>query len=156
MKEVKITTVDLDGTDRKGNAVFIASGTLDGDKFVARTIQYKGEPIFKLQEHGSHKGLKESKFSRGDRIAVARACKVARVEKFGEGHKARIKRELSPGQTVTLSASINEDANTASNDELIAAAQVLKRLTKKKYKGPKHSSGLPMHASISALKRSGA
>ena len=45
--------------------------------FVARTILWQGEPIFKVVDAGS---LKEKKWSRGARIAIARACKAARLE----------------------------------------------------------------------------
>jgi hypothetical protein len=151
MKDVQVESVDLSGTDRKGNAVFVAEGALDGKAFVAQTIQYKGEPIFKLQEGGSHKGLDGSQFGRGDRIAVARACKAARVEKFGEGHKERVEPDLKTGEIVTIAASVSKDADTASDDELIAADEILQKARKTEM----HPSGLPMHASISALKRAG-
>ena len=48
-KVVEVTSVGVIGEDKKGNPVFEAAGTLDGETFVARTIQYNGEPIFKLQ-----------------------------------------------------------------------------------------------------------
>ena len=151
MKEVKITTVDLDGTDRKGNAVFIASGTLDAELFVARTIQYKGEPIFKVQESGSHRSLKESSFTRGERISIARECKAARIKKFGDGHKLAVKPELDTGEVITLKASSN--ALEQIRQSSMAADR---RRAHQKASIKRHSSGLPMHASISALKRSGA
>jgi len=151
MKDVKVESVYLSGTDRKGNAVFVAEGALDGKAFVAQTIQYKGEPIFKLQEGGSHKGLEGSQFGRGDRIAVARACKAARIDHFGEGHKERVEPELKTGEIVTIAASVVADADVTSDDELTAADEIFKKARKIKL----HPSGLPMHASISALKRAG-
>ncbi len=103
-KAIQITDVTVNGEDKKGNTVFEATGTLDERRFFAKTIQYKGEPIFKLQEVGGHLTMAKSRFTRGDRIAVARACKAARVEKFGEGAKAQVVPELATGETVSLAA----------------------------------------------------
>ena len=107
MAEVKVESVKLSGTDKKGNAVFVAEGTIGDRAFNAQTIQWKGEPIFKVQEAGTFLSLKESSFSRGERIQIARACKAARAEKFGESHKEKIEPELAEGETVQLSASSN-------------------------------------------------
>ena len=103
-KVVEVDKVTAFSEDKKGNTVFRAAGTLDGRKFVALTIQYNGEPIFKVQEGGSHQGLEGSTFDRGDRIAVARACKAERVKLFGSGAKARVEPELESGETVELCA----------------------------------------------------
>jgi hypothetical protein len=115
--EIKVESVEVAGTDKKGNAVFEARGTMAGhllepsemDTFVARTIQYKGEPIFKLQETNeegalAHLVMAGSRWNRGQRIAIARACKAARLEKFGEGHKPVVDSELEAGETVVLAA----------------------------------------------------
>ena len=115
--EIKVEDVEVVGTDKKGNAVFEARGTMAGhllepaemDSFVARTIQYKGEPIFELQEPNeegalAHLVMAGSRWNRGQRIAVARACKAARLEKFGEGHKPAVEPELESGETVVLAA----------------------------------------------------
>tara|TARA_Y100000593_G_scaffold94648_1_gene194864 strand:+ start:2173 stop:2493 length:321 start_codon:yes stop_codon:yes gene_type:complete len=104
-KVVEVTNLGVVGEDKKGNPVFEASGTLDGETFVARTIQYNGEPIFKLQEEGSHRKMSDSKFGRGDRIAVARACKAMRLLQFGQGAKAKVEPELESGETVEIKAS---------------------------------------------------
>ncbi len=141
MAEVKVESVKLSGTDKKGNAVFVAEGTIGDRAFNAQTIQWKGEPIFKVQEAGTFLSLKESSFSRGERIQIARACKAARAEKFGESHKEKIEPELAEGETVQLSASSN-------------AAERRQRRGKSASNVPRHHSGLPMNASISALKRS--
>tara|TARA_B100000214_G_scaffold372675_1_gene351379 strand:+ start:2092 stop:2412 length:321 start_codon:yes stop_codon:yes gene_type:complete len=103
-RKIEINKVTEFGTDKKGNAVFRAAGTLNGEKFVALTIQWKGEPIFKLQEGGSHRKMAESRFTRGDRIAAARACKAARLEIFGNGSKEQVAPELEAGETVELAA----------------------------------------------------
>jgi len=103
-KVVELTKLGVVGEDKKGNPIFEATGLLDGDEFVARTIQYNGEPIFKLQESGSHRKMSDSKFGRGDRIAVARACKAQRLLQFGEGAKAKVEPELETGETVELKA----------------------------------------------------
>ena len=128
-KNVEVNDVNIISEDKKGNPVFEATGMLEGSAFIARTIQYKGEPIFKLQEAGGHMKMSESAYSRGDRIAVARACKAARLEKFGDGAKARVEPELETGETVTIAATVEADANTASTEELEAAAEVMEGLT---------------------------
>ena len=107
-KTVEIKKVTVSGEDKKGNPIYEAQGVLEGTDFVARTIQYNGEPIFKLQEGqgcGSHRTMAESKFDRGDRIAVARACKAMRLQLFGTGQKAKVESELATGETTELKAS---------------------------------------------------
>ncbi len=105
--KIEVTSIRLFGTDKNGNAIFEASGTrlntaVDLVKvFHARTIQWKGEPIFKITGAGR---LSESTWTRGERIAIAKACKAARIEKFGEGHKERITPDLAKGQIVHISA----------------------------------------------------
>ena len=64
---------------------FAATGYCDGKPFIARTILYgkkgkKKEPIFKVVEEGNTAvSLSESRFSRGDRIAIARYLKQVRL-----------------------------------------------------------------------------
>ena len=67
-----------------GDNSFEARGECDGNPFLARTIVYRGEPIFKVQETDadgalSHLRMNASSFDRGDRIAIARFLKAARV-----------------------------------------------------------------------------
>ena len=74
------------------NGHFQATGTVDGKSFTARTVVYKGEPIFKIQEvtegeELAHVKMADSRFNRGTRIAVARFLKAARL-------KAQAKPEL--------------------------------------------------------------
>ena len=128
-KNVEVKSVIVISEDKKGNPVFEAVGMIDDRSFMAQTIQYKGEPIFKLQESGGHKKMNESEFTRGDRIAVARACKAARLEQFGDGAKARVESELETGETVTIAATVDADADTASSEELEAASEVMEGLT---------------------------
>jgi len=118
-KSVEVKNITVNGEDKKGNPVFEATGTLEGRDFTARTIQYNGEPIFKVQESDGHQGLEGSAFNRGDRIAVARACKIARLEQFGEGAKARVEPELDEGETVELSAESTDEpeAGTLSSEQ---------------------------------------
>jgi hypothetical protein len=127
-KAIEITSVVVNGEDKKGNPVFEATGTLNEVEFVARTIQYKGDPIFKLQEAGAHQRMADSQFTRGDRIAVARACKAARLEAFGDGSKPRVEPELAEGETVLLAASVEVDADDTSTEELEAARDILKKI----------------------------
>lgn len=64
---------------------FVATGTCDGKQFLAKTILYgkkgeKKEPIFKVVEEGNTAvSLKTSKFTRGERIAIARYLKLVRL-----------------------------------------------------------------------------
>ena len=146
MADVKIGSVTLSGTDKKGNAVFRAEGTVGDRAFKATTIQWKGEPIFKVQEGGTLVSLKESEFSRGERIQIARACKAARLETFGEGHKESVEPELKTGETVEIAAKATSNA---------AGRRLARQKKASKKNGVElHPSGLPMNASISALKRS--
>ena len=78
-KAITITLLRPTGDDS-----FEARGECDGKAFLARTIIYRGEPIFKVQESDadgalSHLRMAGSTFGRGERIAIARFLKVARV-----------------------------------------------------------------------------
>tara|TARA_Y100000310_G_scaffold315146_1_gene365383 strand:+ start:593 stop:1003 length:411 start_codon:yes stop_codon:yes gene_type:complete len=78
-KKVLVTTLT-----HLGGSKFTASGTCDGRAFVANTIVYRNEPIFKVQEADdegkvSHLRMDSSSFDRGDRIAIARKCKLIRL-----------------------------------------------------------------------------
>jgi len=115
-KAIEITDLQLTGEDKKGRPVFTATGTLDERSFTARTITHKGEPIFKLQEAEGHQGLEGSAFNRGDRIAVARACKALRLELFGTGQKAKVESELETGETVEL-VGFEEEAEEVAEEE---------------------------------------
>jgi hypothetical protein len=75
---VNTLTEVLEGTS------YTATGTCNGVQFVARTIMYRGEPIFKVQETNddgelSHLRMKDSQFNRGDRIAIARRLRAVRL-----------------------------------------------------------------------------
>lgn len=97
-KVVKIKKMTVDRHAGK-DPVFTAIGTCDDVKFEAKTIMWKGEPIFKLD--GGR--LKGSSWTRGDRIAVARACKKHRLDKFGISFKEKIKPEIPKGTTIKMS-----------------------------------------------------
>lgn len=80
---------------------FTAAGVCDGKPFVAATILWgpKGEkqPIFKVQEvnedgESNHLKMTESKFNRGERIAIARKLKKVRLD---GGLKAKTNEELN-------------------------------------------------------------
>jgi hypothetical protein len=124
-KAIEITDLQLTGEDKKGRPVFTATGTLDERSFTARTITHKGEPIFKLQESEGHQGLEGSAFNRGDRIAVARACKAMRLELFGTGQKERVEGELETGETVELTASGLEVGNIGLEPVHVGVERVL-------------------------------
>jgi hypothetical protein len=78
-KEIKVSAFT-----ENDNGSFTATGTVEGESFVAKTIVYRGEPIFKLQESNEkgeldHLRLDTSTFDRGTRIAVARHLKQVRL-----------------------------------------------------------------------------
>ena len=112
-KTVEVSKITDVREDKKGNTVFRAAGTLDGRNFVALTIQWQGEPIFKVQENGSHQGLDGSGFTRGDRIAIARTCKAERLKLFGNGEKDQVEPELEAGEVVDLSADETDEDSVA-------------------------------------------
>lgn len=71
-------------SEEDGAPAFEALGLIDGTSFKAQTILWgpKGlkEPLFKVVE-GEHvaQALSASTFTRGQRIAIARACKLVRL-----------------------------------------------------------------------------
>ena len=78
--EITVTTFR-----KTGDTSFEATGTVEGQPFLARTIVYRGEPIFKVQETNTEgelslQRLEDSKFSRGQRIAVARRLRQVRLD----------------------------------------------------------------------------
>ena len=69
-----------------GETSFEAHGNCEGEAFLAKTIIYKGEPIFKVQEiHEDgelrHLRMKDSSWTRGQRIAIAARLKAIRLGK---------------------------------------------------------------------------
>ena len=79
-------TIEITSFPQTGSEQFAATGTLDGTSFVASTILYRGEPIFKVQEadENGEVGLQrmaDSKFARGQRIALAARLKAIRIGK---------------------------------------------------------------------------
>ncbi len=117
MKDIKINELTVSGEDKNGNPVYQAAGTLEGRDFTARTIQYQGEPIFKLQEEGSHRVMAKSTFNRGDRIAVARACKAQRLELFGAGLKPAVEAQLAAGEVVVIDFEDVDTGEESTSDE---------------------------------------
>jgi len=78
-RTIKVTTF-LSLGDNK----YEATGTLNDRTFLARTIMYQGQPIFKVQETDAegtvgHLRMRDSGFSRGDRISLARYLKKVRL-----------------------------------------------------------------------------
>ena len=77
-------SIEVTSFTQTGDDSFEATGTLDGTSFVARTILYRGEPIFKVQEAGedgevSLQRMADSQFARGQRIALASRLKAIRL-----------------------------------------------------------------------------
>ena len=138
IRTISIDELSLSGdVDRKGNPIFSAAGmiidtTFGGTtqkSFTAKTIQHKGEPIFKIQESGDHQRLEDSEFDRGERIAVARACKKKRFELFGTGQKSKIKPDLAPGEIVELFS----EADEICDEDLEAASEILSGVKNEKH-----------------------
>ena len=78
-------TIEVLSLTSLGDNKFEATGTCDGAAFLARTIIWKDEPIFKVQEAGEegevkHLNMKDSSFDRGQRIAIARRLKQVRLD----------------------------------------------------------------------------
>ena len=81
--EVRVLTLNSTSEDPEKPA-YEATGTIDGEAFATQTILYgpKGakEPLFKVVEGEQvAQSLSTSSFSRGQRIAIARACKLVRL-----------------------------------------------------------------------------
>jgi len=81
--DVRILSLITTSEDPEAPA-FEAVGLIDGASFKARTILWgpKGnkQPLFKVVEGESVGGsLADSEFTRGQRIAIARACKLVRT-----------------------------------------------------------------------------
>ena len=81
--EVRVLTLNSTSEDPESPA-FEATGTIDGEAFAAQTILYgpKGakEPLFKVVENELvAQSLSTSSFTRGQRIAIARTCKLVRL-----------------------------------------------------------------------------
>ncbi len=81
--DVRILSLSATSEDPEAPA-FEATGTIDGADFLARTILYgpKGnkQPLFKVVEGESvAQSLSDSQFTRGQRIAIARAAKLVRT-----------------------------------------------------------------------------
>ena len=83
--EVQVLSLISTSEDIEAPA-FEAVGLIDGASFKAQTILWgpKGakEPIFKVVEgEAVAQSLSASSFTRGQRIAIARACKMVRLGK---------------------------------------------------------------------------
>ena len=82
-KTVEIRTLTKTGVGPTGDLSYEATGACDGKAFIARTIIYAGEPVFKVYEMADGKlackSLADSAFDRGERIAIARMLKDARL-----------------------------------------------------------------------------
>jgi len=87
MAKFNVEVLSLITTSEDSEApAFEAVGAIDGVSFKAQTILWgpKGakEPIFKVVEGDSvAQALSASSFTRGARIAIARACKMVRLGK---------------------------------------------------------------------------
>jgi hypothetical protein len=101
---------------------FQATGTVNGVEFLAQTVVYRGEPIFKIQEvtegeELAHVKMADSRFNRGTRIAVARFLKAARL-------KAQAKPELDGLTLKELRAKARELGVTGTHRKGITKVEV--------------------------------
>jgi len=102
---------------------FQATGTVNGVEFLAQTVVYRGEPIFKIQEvtegeELAHVKMADSRFDRGTRIAVARFLKAARL-------KAQAKPELDGLTLKELRSKARELGVTGTHRRGITKSEVL-------------------------------
>lgn len=119
MAKHDVHVLSLTQTEEGENPAFEATGTIDGTEFKAQTILWgpKGlkEPLFKVVEgEDVAQALSASSFTRGQRIAIARACKMVRLgeaELFSEEEAEE--------------ASVEADADSATDEELEAADEIL-------------------------------
>jgi len=118
---------------------FTATGTCDDAPFAARTILWgpkgKKEPIFKVVEDGkSAVSLTDSGFTRGERIAIARALKNHRL-KLEEPTAEKAVADLDDEAKAALVAKLNEEEDLSldeksfdpvvSDEDVLAEAQAL-------------------------------
>ena len=87
-------------SEEDGAPAFEAVGLIDGVSFKAQTILWgpRGakEPIFKVVEgEAVAQSLSASSFTRGQRIAIARACKMVRLGKAELTNRAQGLDELT-------------------------------------------------------------
>ena len=87
-------------SEEDGAPAFEAVGLIDGVSFKAQTILWgpRGakEPIFKVVEgEAVAQSLSASSFTRGQRIAIARACKMVRLGKSELTNRAQGLDELT-------------------------------------------------------------
>ena len=107
---------------------FQATGTVNGVEFLAETVVYRGEPIFKILEWRSETDNEDavltrvrmsvSRFDRGTRIAVARFLKAARL-------KAQAKPELDGLTLKELRSKAKELGVTGTHRRGITKVEVL-------------------------------
>ena len=116
---IKILNLVATPNSNESRPEYTARGECNGRPFDAKTIIYQGAPIFKVQEEGGHKKLADSNFSRGERIAIARACKL----QLESG--AQVQEEEAPAQDpnqLTLTGwleSLDEEGQVIESDPFV-------------------------------------
>ena len=127
--DVQVLSLLSTSDDAKAPA-FEAVGLIDGASFTARTILWgpKGakEPIFKVVEGEEvAQSLSSSSFSRGQRIAIARACKMVRL---GKAELAEATKELDELTLKELRAKAKELGVKGTHRKGITKAEVVELL----------------------------
>ena len=131
MAKFNVEVLSLISTSEDQEApAFEAVGTIDGASFKAQTILWgpKGakEPIFKVVEGEEvAQSLSSSSFSRGQRIAIARACKMVRL---GNAELAEATKELDELTLKELRAKAKELGVKGTHRKGITKAEVVELL----------------------------
>ena len=117
-------------SEEDGAPAFEATGAIDGTSFKAQTILWgpKGakEPIFKVVEgEDVAQALAASAFTRGQRIAIARACKLVRT---GNASLDEVTRELDELTLKELRAKAKELSVKGTHRKGITKAEVVEML----------------------------
>ena len=112
---------------------FYATGTLDGKAFLARTIVYRGEPIFKVQEADQdgelgRQRLDSSQFTRGERIALARALKARRVGGKEQASTGPSREDLESSTVKELRALCKERGVSGAHAKGVTKADLVEKL----------------------------
>ena len=127
--EVKVLSL-IQTSEEDGAPAFEAAGTIDGASFKAQTILWgpRGakEPIFKVVEGDSvAQALSASSFTRGARIAIARACKMVRL---GKAEVVEATKELDELTLKELRAKAKELGVKGTHRKGITKAEVVELL----------------------------
>lgn len=104
MKDIEILTFE-----KISDRTFKATGRIENREFEAKTIIYKGQPIFKIFEDGIIKSATDSMFTVGEKMSVARLLKKysqGKVDK--QGRPSNDQKNTGIGLVIQLQNTIDE------------------------------------------------